>query len=269
MNQGNNYTSTLLGALGRLQYDYKGRYLLSASIRRDGSSKFSEENRWGVFPSASVGWNVADENFWEPIANVVNGFKIRASYGTTGNERIGNYLYSGMITQNVDYAYQNEGLDLLALGTAQKEYANLDVKWETSKQTNIGVDLGFFQNKLTLTADYYDTQKEDMLFPVRMPASAGVLNDSGANVTLNVGDMKNEGVELALLYRNQTGGLKWSLGGTFTTNNNEITRMSGNSTVIVNSKQCAHKRRWRVNGNGYYVGARSRSFLPEPDQWCY
>ncbi|WP_158027227.1 SusC/RagA family TonB-linked outer membrane protein [Labilibacter marinus] len=232
---GNNYKSTLLGTLGRLQYDYKGRYLFSASARRDGSSKFSEKNRWGLFPSVSAGWNVADENFWQPVADVVNGFKVRASYGTTGNERIGNYLYSSVLSQNVDYAYSNGSMDMLALGTAQKTYANTDVQWETSKQFNVGIDLGFFQNKLTFNADYYQTKKEDMLFPVKLPASAGALRKSAANVILNVGDMSNQGMELSMLYRNQIGKWKWSLGGTFSKNENEITQMSGNSTVIVNS----------------------------------
>ncbi len=232
---GENYNSKLLGTLGRVQYDYKGRYLFSASVRRDGSSKFSEKNRWGVFPSASVGWNVADEKFWSGLRGVANSFKIRASYGTTGNERIGNYLYAGAISQNVDYSYSTGHSDILALGTAQKTYPNVDVKWETSIQSNIGVDLGFFDNRLTLTADYYNTEKKDMLFPVKLPSSAGVGLKNEANVTLNVGDMINRGVELALLYRGRTGQVNWNVGGTFTTNHNEVTNMFGSSDVIVNS----------------------------------
>lgn len=231
---GNNYTSKLLGTLGRVQYDYKGRYLFSASVRRDGSSKFSESNRWGVFPSASVGWNVADEKFWSGLTDIANSFKIRASYGTTGNERIGNYLYSGAISQNIDYSYGTGQADILALGTAQLSYPNADVKWETSIQSNIGVDLGFFENRLTLTADYYNTEKVDMLFPVRLPSSAGVGLKGDADVTLNVGDMVNRGVELALLYRGRTGQVNWNVGATYTTNHNEVTKMSGGSDVIVN-----------------------------------
>lgn len=233
---GVNYVIRSFGLIGRLNYDYASKYLVSASIRRDGSSKFGSSNRWGVFPSVSVGWNVSEEAFWEPIAPVANAFKIRASYGTTGNESFAPYAYSPIIEFGTDYVF---GTDI-TYGGSQKAYANALVQWETSIQTNVGVDIGLFNGKLNVTADYYDTKKNDMLFPLRLAPSNGVPTSSGTNpsnpnVTLNVGDMINTGYELAATYRLMRGEFKLDMGMTFAQNRNEITKISGESTVIFNN----------------------------------
>ncbi|WP_101260425.1 SusC/RagA family TonB-linked outer membrane protein [Labilibaculum filiforme] len=220
--------STLVGLLARAQYDYKGRYLLSVSVRHDGSSRFGEDNRWGTFPSASVGWNVSDEHFWQDLQTPVNSFKLRGSYGTTGNQSFLDYSNSPTISFGYDYPFGSEGNPNLATGGIQTGYANPYVQWETSIQKNIGIDLGLFDNKLTITADYYDTQKEDLLFPLLIPTAAGA--GQNQDVILNVGDMSNRGVELAVGYRNH-GKFTWSVNGTFSKNENEITKMKGSNPI--------------------------------------
>ncbi len=228
---GTYYTTTLIGILGRLQYNYKGKYFLSSSIRRDASSVFGEKNKWGIFPSISFAWNVSEEKFWKPIKSVVSNFKLRANRGTLGNNRIPNYSFSTGITSGIDYAF-GVGDGILALGSAQNQFANADVKWETKKETNFGLDLGLFKNKVTFSAEVYDISNEDMLFPVLVPGSNGGGNNS--IVRLNVGNMTNKGVELSFGYKDQIGKLNFRMNGTFTTNENEITNMNGADFRLTN-----------------------------------
>ncbi len=222
-----NYTNRLIGTLARLQYDWNSRYLLSVSVRYDGSSKFAPGNQWGLFPSASAAWNMSDENFFKSLKKVVNNLKIRASYGTTGNQNFGAYGYIPVVTSGLDMATGES--ESLGVGVAQSGYANPEVKWETSKQVNLGVDFGLWQNKFTLTAELYKTNKSDMLFPIVLASSNGTTTP----VTLNVGDMTNQGFELATSYRSSIGkNLKYTLSATFSTNRNEITKISGDGNRI-------------------------------------
>lgn len=229
---GNNYVNKLVGTLGRLQYDYKSKYLFSASLRRDGSSKFADDNRWGIFPSASAAWNVSDERFWHALEGKINNFKIRASYGSVGNQSFPAYRYSTGIVNGIDYTFSNNGSSDISYGAAMTGYANADVKWETSIQGNYGIDLGFFKNKVTLTAEYYNTHKKDMLMPIQVPASNGSLPSLNTDyltystVYLNVGNMTNQGIELAASYKAATGKINWNFTGTFSTNNNEVTKLN-------------------------------------------
>lgn len=223
-----NRESTLIGMLARLQYNYKGKYLLSGAVRRDGSSRFKDEP-WGVFPSVSAGWNVSDEKFWTPLKNTVSSFKLRGSRGTTGNQGIADYTYTPTITLENDYVLGAGDYQNLLLGATQTGFANPKVRWETSVSLNGGFDLGFFDNKLTLSGDIYETKKQDMLFPVLLPPTAG--GGTNAEVTLNVGDMTNKGIEFAMNYRH-SGELSWNAGLTYTRNDNTITKMSGSNKII-------------------------------------
>ena len=226
-----NYIVKTLGTIGRVQYNYDDRYLLSASVRRDGSSKFAEENRWGVFPSVSAAWNISQEPFWEPLTNVTDNFKLRASYGTTGNESFPAYQFSTVVSQGADYLFgTNE-----QFGAVQRNFANSLVKWETSAQTNLGMDIGFWRNRLTFTVDYYNTEKRDMLFPIKLPPSAGALSGNNSNLTLNIGDMTNRGLELAANFRLRTGEVRWNIGAVYSKNTNEITSINGTTELIYNS----------------------------------
>ncbi|MDO6519004.1 SusC/RagA family TonB-linked outer membrane protein [Zobellia uliginosa] len=223
------YNSTILGMLGRLQYNYKGKYFLSSSVRRDGSSKFGESRRWGLFPSVSVSWNVSDEGFWKPLKNVVNNFKLRANRGSLGNNRFGDYAFSAGIASGIDYPF-GTGDGVLNIGSAQSEFANALVKWETKKEVNFGADLGLFKNKITLSADIYNIKNEDMLFPIVLPGSAG--GGGNSQIVLNVGNMTNKGAELAIGYREKIGQFNFNMNGTFTTNENKITKISGDKGFI-------------------------------------
>ncbi|WP_243739360.1 SusC/RagA family TonB-linked outer membrane protein [Flavicella sediminum] len=226
-----NYNQQIFSALGRIQYAYKGRYLLSSSIRRDGSSRFGKENIFGMFPSTSIGWNISDEDFWQPMKQVVNNFKFRASNGTVGNSRISPYAYAAGITKNIDYVSTNsEGNESIASGAIQVDYANPDIKWETKTETNIGVDLGLFRNKLTISAEYYDISNKDMLFQYTLPSSVGA--GRNGNVVLNIGNMTNKGTELTVGYRGKTGKVTWRMNGTFTTNENKITKINGQDDFL-------------------------------------
>ncbi|MGP1993232.1 SusC/RagA family TonB-linked outer membrane protein [Zobellia laminariae] len=220
--------STLIGMLARLQYNYKGKYLLSAAVRRDGSSRFKEEP-WGVFPSVSAGWNVSDEKFWNPLKNTVSSLKLRGSRGTTGNQGIADYSYTPTITLDNDYVLGAATNQNLILGATQTGFANPKVRWETSVSLNAGFDMGLFDNKLTLSGDIYETKKQDMLFPVLLPPTAGGGNN--AEVVLNVGDMTNKGVEFAMNYQH-AGKVSWNAGLTYTRNDNIITKMSGSNKII-------------------------------------
>ncbi len=222
----NYYTNKLIGTIARVQYDWDSRYLFSASVRCDGSSKFAPENRWGVFPSASAAWNISDEPFFEPATDVMNNLKLRLSYGTTGNQNFTAYTYAATVTTGYDYVTGSGTSGNLNLGSAQSAYSNELVKWETSKQFNVGFDMGFFDNRFTISAEYYNTDKEDMLFPITLPGSAG----SNTSVTLNVGNMTNAGYELAMQYHTHLGKVKIDLGGTFSTNENKITKITGEGT---------------------------------------
>lgn len=221
---GQDRENTLIGMLARLQYNYKGKYLLSASARRDGSSRFQNDH-WGIFPSFSVGWNVSDEDFFQPLKSAVSSFKIRTSYGTTGNQGIADYAYAPTIVLENDYVFGTGADQNLVLGAVQQAYANELVSWETSISQNIGFDLTFLKNRLSFTADFYKTNKEDMLLPVTLPPSAGAGDGNNAKVVLNVGDMENNGTELSLNYRNK-GKVRWNTSLNYTRNSNKVTKMS-------------------------------------------
>ncbi len=220
---GFNWRTKQIGTLGRILYNYDKKYMLSVSARYDGSSKFGKNYRWGWFPSASGAWNISDETFWKPIKNTVNTFRLRLGRGTVGNNRFPAYAYSAGIGSGIDYGFGPESSTHLGLGSTQVQFANSDVKWETSIQWNGGIDIAMFSNKLNFTAEVYDTKKKDMLFPVLLPGSASGKSET---VVLNVGDMTNRGLELALGYRTQLGKVKLNTNSTFSINRNKITKMA-------------------------------------------
>lgn len=216
------------GKYARVEYDYADKYLLSVGIRYDGSSRFSEENRYEAFPSISVGWNVAEESFFD--VGFINDLKFRASWGTVGNSNIAPYSYTPIIESGVNYLFGAD--EALSNGLVQRRHVDPDIKWETSISKNVGIDAAFLDNKLQITADYYITDSENMLLSQLLPLSAGTYvpgaaNDYGSRDT-NAGNMTNKGLELALSYRNQTSfGLEYSISGTFTKNNNTVTSLNG------------------------------------------
>ncbi|WP_010180507.1 SusC/RagA family TonB-linked outer membrane protein [Aquimarina agarilytica] len=205
-----------VGTIGRIQYDYKKKYLISMVIRRDASSIFGRENRWGVFPSTSIAWNVSDEAFWSPLKSVVNKFKLRASLAEVGSDKVNDPYLSDLTISNSQGAVFGGAR---VSGFVANTYNNPDLKWETTVQRNFGVDLSFLKNKITLTGEYYKDEKTDLLLPVRLPASAG---SDILDLTANVGSLVNEGFEVELNYKDQIGDFKFNLGATYTQNENIV-----------------------------------------------
>lgn len=247
------YTTKIVGVLGRVLYDWKSRYMVSASVRTDGSSRFNAAHRWGLFPSVSAAWNISDEPFWKPLKKTFNTLKLRASHGTTGNQNFAAYSYANVITNGYDAAFGLSGKEEVSYGATQMSFANPDVKWETTIQDNIGLDLAFLNNQITITAEYYNTRKKDMLFNVPLPSSSGIYG--GTNVVLNVGNMTNSGYELAATYRKRYKQLWFQVNGTFSTNNNVITKLPGSDSFILTNDYGLEGQQITVLAEGYEAGA--------------
>ncbi len=183
----------LLSYYGRINYTYDDRYLLTATMRRDGSSRFSEKNRWGTFPSVALAWRMSKESFFEPLTSVVNDLKLRVSYGVTGQQDgIENYGHIPVYTISQNGAqYQFGGTPIY---TYRPEAYNSDLRWETTRSWNYGIDLAFLDNRITASVDYYDRKTEDLLAIV--PSPAGVNFDK--QMLTNVGNVDSRGLEIAL-----------------------------------------------------------------------
>ncbi len=213
-----------IGYLGRLNYDYEGKYIFAASFRRDASSRFGKSNRWGNFSSLAGGWVVSKEDFFNQDG-VMNYLKLRGSWGQAGNDRIGNFLFNPTLSFNFPLI-NDPGIAFASLG-------NPDIKWEETTITNIGVDFGFFNNKLTFSAEYYNNESEDLLVSVPAAASIGVT----APTIINIGAMETDGFEFNLEYKHNEGDFKWSTNFNLSTTDNEITRLAPNVTeLFVGSK---------------------------------
>lgn len=188
---GNSSRSGLTSIMGRAFYSYADKYLITATIRRDGSSRFGPNNRYGNFPSASVGWNVAEENFIKENVSWLDQLKLRGGYGVLGNQEISNYQYASVVTTGINYP---DGKGGLIQGAFPKEFSNPDIKWEEAAMTNIGIDFMAFNNRLSLTSDWYVKNTKDILLNVPIPISTGGANDP----TRNAGEIRNKGFEFNL-----------------------------------------------------------------------
>ena len=202
-----------LGYLGRLNYNYDNKYILSASIRRDASSRFGSNNRWGTFPSASLGWNIAKEEFLSN-SNVSN-LKLRGSYGITGNDNIGDYLYSATLTGNFEYPIGGGN----GAGVTANGGSNPDLKWEETTMLNVGLDFGFNNERFTGTLEYYRNKSDDLLLSLPAPLSNGI---NAGNITANVGSVETTGWELALGYNDYEGDFTWSANLNLGTSTNKV-----------------------------------------------
>lgn len=185
--------STLISYLGRLEYNYDDRYLLNAVLRRDGSSKFSDENKWSNFPSVSLGWRISNEGFFQ--SEKISDLKLRASYGELGSGNIGNYEYMGFI--NTFGAIVLGDGQVLYPSATQVRLANSQLRWETLKQTNVGIDMSLFNNRLQLTADYFIARTEDVLYSFPILHSTG--NDGNPPIA-NAATVENKGFEFNAAY---------------------------------------------------------------------
>ena len=217
---------TLQGWLGRLTYNYKGKYLATANVRRDATSRFAPGNRDQVFPSVSLGWRVTDESFF-PEETVFDDIKIRAGWGQSGNQFTGlNFAYLSAIDNNVRYV-SGDGQETV-VAPAPTTFANADFKWETSTQFDIGVDFSMFDSKLTGTFDYFNKTTDDVLLGFPLPYVSGFFLPADANI----GQIKNSGIELSLNYANAIGDFNYSFGANLTTVKNEVTDLGPIPSII-------------------------------------
>lgn len=220
---GSGTDDALQSYFGRVNYDYKEKYLFEANVRYDGSSRFAKENRWGFFPSFSAGWRILEESFASPLKTIFDEVKIRGSWGSLGNNRIGDYTYQVVYGS---YLYPFGGQ--LQQGVGPTEIANSKIKWETTTITNIGLDLAMLQNRLTLSAEYFDKTTSDILTKIPIPSVMGNFSPPWQNIA----EMKNKGVEFQLGYRGKIG-KDWSyhVNGNLSTNSNEVTKFNDDQSI--------------------------------------
>lgn len=210
----------LLSYFGRLNYNYKEKYLLTAIVRRDASSNFGPNHKWGSFPSISAGWVLTEEDFLNNTIPWLNFLKFRAGWGQNGNDQIGEFKYLATVSSDYRDYYFGSG-DMKYVGSSPNIIANPDLKWETSEQTNIGIEATIFR-KINITADYYVKTTKDWLVTPPIPLIVG----TGAP-SINGGAVRNRGVELSASYNHKFGELSFGLSGNMAFNNNRVTRLSG------------------------------------------
>ena len=203
---------SLTSVLSRFTYNFKGKYLFTASIRSDGSSRFGADNRWGTFPSASIGWVVSDEDFLKGI-EAISFAKLRASYGVTGNNNIGNYTQYALIDNTVNAVFG----DNVAPGAVVTSLANNNLGWETTEQFDVGFDLGLFNDRIQFMYDYYKKTTTNLLFNVQIPQESGF-----GNFNDNIGEIDFWGHEFAITSINTNGKLKWTTNANISFNRNKV-----------------------------------------------
>ncbi|MFA9370168.1 MAG: SusC/RagA family TonB-linked outer membrane protein [Labilibaculum antarcticum] len=235
--------------LGRINYEYKDKYLLSLSVRADGSSKFAPGNKWGAFRAGSFGWRVTEEPFMQDLESVSN-LKLRFGYGELGNNGIGNYEWQSVISDNTTYVFG----DATSRGEFFNTLPNEDLKWETSKMTNIGLDLGLFDNKLTLTAEWFNKITDNLILAVPYAKSIGYHGAAFANV----GKMKNHGTEFTAGYRINSGEFKSNLTANISFIRNKVLNLS-NETATINAGI----------SDDFGAGDQTRTVAGEPIQSFY
>ena len=222
------FDGRLLSYFARLQYDFKGKYLLSAVIRRDGSTRFGPGNKFGYFPSGSIGWVVSDEDFMSD-SNVFDLLKLRASYGILGNDRIGDYRFVSLLTGEGTYFFGGNDEEDEVFGKASGGIANPEIKWEKQKTLDIGVDMRILNNKVDITADYFQRRTEDLLVS---PQVSGLLG-TGAPPVVNAGIVENTGIEFAIGYSDTIGEeFKFNINYNVTAIQNEVIAVSGEGEYL-------------------------------------
>ena len=221
---GSAYEEKQVSFLARVNYDYLGKYLVTANFRADASSKFSEKNRWGYFPSFSAGWRISEEGFLKD-ADWLYNLKLRLGWGEIGNQgSVPPYQNVTTASTGMNYTWGGQFIP----GSAFTSSGNDEIKWETSTTTNIGVDFGFFDGKLNGTFEYFNKVTSDMLLQVPVPGQAGLQEAPWQNA----GEMKNNGIELSLNYTNRDHAFKYSVGLIMSHINNEVTSLGNGNEFI-------------------------------------
>lgn len=220
---------SLTSFLARFNYNYQGKYLLGASIRRDGSSRFGAENKWGNFPSVSAGWVISQESFLRD-SKLISFLKLRGSFGVTGNNNIGNYTQYPTVSSSANSAFGGT----TASGVAVTNLGNDLLGWETTKQLDLGIDLALFNNRISLTYDYYNKKTSDLLFSLSVPRESGFSSFTG-----NVGEIRFWGHEFGVNSNNLVGKLKWSTNFNIAFSDNKVLALSSLSDRLYSANGTA------------------------------
>lgn len=214
----------LLSYFGQAGYTYDNRYVINAAIRRDGSSRFGRDNRYGNFPSVAAAWNISNEPFLENIKSV-GALKIRGSWGRLGNQEIGNYPYASLIqTGNRVYSFG----DQIVTGAQVVETGNTSIKWESTTQKDIGLDMSFWKDRLSITADYYNKTTDGILVRIPVPQSGGSQNPPYTNA----GKVENKGLELSVIFKNGHRDFHYSVGANIATVKNNVLSLAGGEPIL-------------------------------------
>ncbi|MDO4956808.1 MAG: TonB-dependent receptor [Bacteroidales bacterium] len=226
---GGPYTEHRMSSLfGRVSYNYDERYMFQATVRRDGSSRFGRNNKYGTFPSVSVGWNITNEEFMQDTKDWLNNLKFRASWGKNGNDAIPDFGYSALTTAGGNTNYFFGKVPSMNQGSKAERLANEDLKWEESEQTDLGLDFAFFNNALTFSVDYFVKKTNGMILAMPIPSYVGENKPLG-----NVGDMKNSGFEFELGYKFKVADANFAIKGNASYLKNELKNL-GNDTGFLN-----------------------------------
>jgi TonB-dependent starch-binding outer membrane protein SusC len=212
---GNRYYDALQSVFGRINYDFKNRYLFTGTFRADGSSKFAEGNKWGYFPAFSVGWRISQEDFFN--VGFINELKLTGGWGQLGNQNVGGLQYLATIGSGGRYSFNNNTVS----SATQTRLPNLNISWETAEMTNIGLTAALFENRFQVSLNYFDKTTRDMLLSPPTIGTVGTLSIPDQNV----GVLKNSGVEVDLSYRNNLGDLSYSISGNASFIKNKVTKL--------------------------------------------
>ena len=228
--------NTLSSYLGRVNYNYRYKYYATASFRADGSSKFSQKNRWGYFPSASLAWAFSREDLLKD-SNILTNGRLRLSYGQTGNNRVGNYAYRGMLTTGDNSLYPFDSNKHIAYLPTSMHNDNL--KWETTDQYNVGLDLGFWNDRVNVVLDYYVKNTRDLLLQADLAPSSGY-----PSAMMNIGELQNRGLEFSIQTTNiQTNDFYWGSSFNVSFNKNEITKLNDDQIAMTRAVYWDNKYR--------------------------
>jgi TonB-linked SusC/RagA family outer membrane protein len=207
---------------GRISYDYRSKYILSAALRRDASSRFGPNNRFATFPSVSGAWRVSEESFWSSLKPVLSELKIRASYGETGNASIGSFTWQNSVTgRNYSFGGQR------AFGYNQSGFANFDLTWEKNRQTDLGLEAGLLNDRFSLSVDLYNRLTDGMLFQKDLPGIVGY----ATNFRTNLGRLQNRGIEISAKAALNLGQLSWTIDGNLSANQNKVLDLGGPTSL--------------------------------------
>lgn len=216
--------NTLNSYLGRINYNFNDRYLITGNFRRDGSSRFSSANRWGNFMSVAGAWNIHNEKFVQ-LPSQVSTLKLRGGYGELGNQNIGNYLFQSYVNTNASYVFGNT----LAPGTTTIAVVDPSIRWETKVTSNIALDLGLLNDRFSLTVEYYNNKTNDILARIPLPLSVGSFP---ADILTNAASFKNTGVEFSAVYRKTMGKFRYDINANLHTLKNKVLKLGGTNNPI-------------------------------------